>query len=445
MTQALLNNLNINPQEMSFSVKDNVSKAVTTDFAKIFDKTNAAEAKSKNTTQTTKVQQSDKHTIGDIKSELNSQDTFKTEFNNAIQESAADTVVDMSIIVNEAVEEEAETIAETAAEEIEEEVNQAVEELAEEMKEEAEEEITDIIITDEEPTMNNELTTLENPTVALMLHSQIQTTVKNVVTNKDAETDEGSSVTLKQNNNQSLDNNNNLFKQFDTSTAKDAVANLPKDDVTLKQEFSKSGKVFDPKVIKELNVQVVENEPESDSSSADLMRQQTPQEQVAKIMIQGDVKFDRLAFDTVKITEVKPTEISTNKIIEQITKQMEGMYNNSKLNMVLNPGTLGKVNLQIINSKDGLSAQFTVTTQDARDILMKGLSGLKDNLLAQGINVDSVSVKLEDSNDSEYKQDWTEQEGSRGGNKQQGSQKQQKEQEKPFEQMMFELTNDGKV
>jgi flagellar hook-length control protein FliK len=113
--------------------------------------------------------------------------------------------------------------------------------------------------------------------------------------------------------------------------------------------------------------------------------------------------------------------------------------------MVLNPGTLGKVNLQLVNTKDGLTAQFTITTQEARELLMKGISGLKDSLLSQGVSVDNISVKMEEQNKSDSNYDWTEQEGSRGGNKQQSSQKQQKEQEKPFEQMMFELNNDDKV
>ena len=76
---------------------------------------------------------------------------------------------------------------------------------------------------------------------------------------------------------------------------------------------------------------------------------------------------------------------------------------------------------------------------------MNGLEGLKDNLLAHGVNIDNVSVKLEKTTESENPSDWTEQEGSRGGNKQQGSQKQKKDDEKPFEQMMFELNKNDKV
>lgn len=61
--------------------------------------------------------------------------------------------------------------------------------------------------------------------------------------------------------------------------------------------------------------------------------------------------------------------------------------------MVLNPESLGKVSIQLINTKEGLSAQFTVATQEARNLIMKGLDGLKDTLMSHGVSVDNVSVK----------------------------------------------------
>ena len=102
--------------------------------------------------------------------------------------------------------------------------------------------------------------------------------------------------------------------------------------------------------------------------------------------------------------------------------------------------------LQLIKTGEGLSAQFTVASQEVRDMLMKGLDGLKESLISQGVGVDNVSVKLNETQKSEYNADWTEQEGSRGGNKEQGQSKQGKENNETFEQMMaqFNLEN-GKV
>lgn len=210
--------------------------------------------------------------------------------------------------------------------------------------------------------------------------------------------------------------------------------------------------IIDEDQLKELKIESIEAETSDSTGEDDIMQNQTPEEQGVKAMLQADADFAEVKTDakpaqTVQNT-TKPTsssEVTSNKIIEQITKQMEGMYNGSKVNMVLNPESLGKVSIQLINTKEGLSAQFTVATQEARNLIMKGLDGLKDTLMSHGVSVDNVSVKINDAQESEYNADWTEQEGSRGGNKDQGSQKEQRGKEQ-FEQMMSFIENEnGKV
>lgn len=210
--------------------------------------------------------------------------------------------------------------------------------------------------------------------------------------------------------------------------------------------------IIDEDQLKELKIESIEAETSDSTGEDDIMQNQTPEEQGVKAMLQADADFAEVKTDakpaqTVQNT-TKPTsssEVTSNKIIEQITKQMEGMYNGSKVNMVLNPESLGKVSIQLINTKEGLSAQFTVATQEARNLIMKGLDGLKDTLMSHGVSVDNVGVKINDAQESEYNADWTEQEGSRGGNKEQGSQKEQRGKEQ-FEQMMSFIENEnGKV
>ena len=210
--------------------------------------------------------------------------------------------------------------------------------------------------------------------------------------------------------------------------------------------------IIDEDQLKELKIESIEAETSDSTGEDDIMQNQTPEEQGVKAMLQADADFAEVKTEakpaqTVQNT-TKPTsssEVTSNKIIEQITKQMEGMYNGSKVNMVLNPESLGKVSIQLINTKEGLSAQFTVATQEARNLIMKGLDGLKDTLMSHGVSVDNVSVKINDAQESEYNADWTEHEGSRGGNKEQGSQKEQRGKEQ-FEQMMSFIENEnGKV
>ena len=208
--------------------------------------------------------------------------------------------------------------------------------------------------------------------------------------------------------------------------------------------------LVDEDTLRELNIESVETDTSSgEEESSDLMQNQTAEEQGIKASLQqADANFGELKTDStqsnVSLQAAKPTgnsDVTPSKIIDQISKQMENMNTGSKVNIVLNPESLGKVSVQLINTKEGLSAQFTVATQDAKNLIMKGLDGLKDSLLAQGVNVDNVTVKLSETQESEYNADWTEQEGSRGGNKEQGSRKGQKEKER-FEELMSFAQNE---
>ncbi len=205
--------------------------------------------------------------------------------------------------------------------------------------------------------------------------------------------------------------------------------------------------LVDEDTLKELNIESIEVETSNDdASSDDFMQNQTPEEHGIKAMLNTQADFAEIKAETQASAQTtqKTSQVSqttSDKIIEQISKQMENLQNGSRVNLIMNPESLGKVSIQLINTEEGLSAQFTVATQDAKNLIMKGLDGLKETLLAHGVNVDNVTVKLNEAQDSEYNSDWTEQEGSRGGNKEQNQSRQNKERE-DFEQMMsFEKDN----
>ena len=205
--------------------------------------------------------------------------------------------------------------------------------------------------------------------------------------------------------------------------------------------------IMDEEMLKELKIESVsaETSDSSNSSGGDILKQQTPQEQGVKAILQADTEFKEIKPESVVQKSVQTNsgqEMSSTKIIEQITKQMEGMYNGSKVNIVLNPESLGKVSVQLINTKEGLSAQFTVATQEARNLIVKGVDGLKETLLSHGFNVDNVSVKVSDAQESEYNADWTEQDGSNGGYKDQQTKKEHREAEE-FEQNLSSAGNDN--
>ena len=211
--------------------------------------------------------------------------------------------------------------------------------------------------------------------------------------------------------------------------------------VTNETEF-----LIDEDVLKELKIESMQAETNT-ASGDDFMQKQTPEEVSIKALINKDVEVFDIKVEKAQsvqqaqmaqVSQTKSVEINPSRILDQITRQMEGLQSGSKVNIVLNPESLGKVNIQLLTTKEGLMAQLTVTTQEAKDILMKGLDGLKESLLAQGVGVDNVSVKVADAQKSEYNQDWTEQDGSRGGNKGQKNPDREEKEKGAFEKMMAE-------
>lgn len=205
--------------------------------------------------------------------------------------------------------------------------------------------------------------------------------------------------------------------------------------------------VLDEEVVKNLRVESLSAE--SDMARQDsFMHSQTPQEHVVRALITQEVEVFEIKLEpnsnvqNSQQVQMKSVDINPSRIIDQITKQLEGLQNGSKVNIVLNPESLGKVNIQLMSTKEGLTAQFTVTTQEARDVLTKGLDGLRESLGAHGVAVDNVSIKLAEAQKSEYNQDWTEQEGSRGGNKGQKDSEREEKQKGLFEKMMAQATED---
>lgn len=245
-------------------------------------------------------------------------------------------------------------------------------------------------------------------------------------------------------------------KDLDSFLSDFGINNAAEEEVAIVKPAVQTDEVEDAKsleelvdedTLKELNIESIEVETSNDdASSDDFMQNQTPEEHGIKAMLNTQSDFAEIKAETQASAQTtqKTSQVSqttSDKIIEQISKQMENLQNGSRVNLIMNPESLGKVSIQLINTEEGLSAQFTVATQDAKNLIMKGLDGLKETLLAHGVNVDNVTVKLNEAQESEYNSDWTEQEGSRGGNKEQNQSRQNKEQE-DFEQMMsFEKAN----
>lgn len=93
-----------------------------------------------------------------------------------------------------------------------------------------------------------------------------------------------------------------------------------------------------------------------------------------------------------------PKELSQTDILSQINNQLNVkniQEGTSKVNIVLQPENLGKINLELVNSKEGLTAHMTTDNEQVKEILTKSLDSLKNSLGNQGVNVQSVTVKVD--------------------------------------------------
>ena len=436
MTQALLlNNFNISQTTAETTSTGGKDVSADNDFQMLFEEKTSQGAKNNldNKTSEAETKETDKsYTLGSLK-EYNPE--ILKNLAELLQESLPEeTPEELPADIAEVLEQEEDTITDD--------IQTVPADETETTEETEDEETSEDDNGDETEDMETSRLTdpVNNPLITNQEMVQQNTSIRIDDTKSEDEEDE-LKVTL---NGKDIDT---ALEEFGIETEEIPAVNITKPETDTEIEDGKTLEdLVDEETIKDLKIESLEAESGGgEESESDLMQNQTPEEQGVKAIIQTDVEYNE-----IKTTDVKPSavqqaktggEATPGKIIEQISKQLEGMYNGSKVNIVLNPESLGKVSVQLINTPEGLSAQFTVTTQEARNLIMKGLDGLKDNLISHGVSVDNVSVKLNDTQESEYNADWTEQEGSRGGNKEQHSNRGQKNKQE-FEQMMAFAQND---
>ena len=88
-------------------------------------------------------------------------------------------------------------------------------------------------------------------------------------------------------------------------------------------------------------------------------------------------------------------QLNQNDILSQINAKFEQLQQQSsnKVSIVLQPESLGKVSVEIMNTKEGIVAKMTAESQQVKELFDKSLDSLKSSLAAQGVNVNSIKVE----------------------------------------------------
>lgn len=104
---------------------------------------------------------------------------------------------------------------------------------------------------------------------------------------------------------------------------------------------------------------------------------------------------DAMKVDNLELTGLEG-RILARDIVYQLTEavKVEISPENTRLEMSLNPESLGKVNLNI-TSKDGvMTAQITTQNEISKEALESQLQILKENIEAQGVRVEAIEVTV---------------------------------------------------
>ncbi len=101
-----------------------------------------------------------------------------------------------------------------------------------------------------------------------------------------------------------------------------------------------------------------------------------------------------------KLTGVTDTAAATDirMITDQILKQIKINItpDTTKLEISLTPEHLGKVNVQIESTDNTVTAKFTAETRVAKEAIESNLIQFKEQLIEQGIRVDTIEVTVSD-------------------------------------------------
>lgn len=126
-------------------------------------------------------------------------------------------------------------------------------------------------------------------------------------------------------------------------------------------------------------------------------------ENTNNINFNQNIKIDNIS--QINATDKLNQNINTNiinkdNILNQISNKLENLNDSqSRVNIVLRPENLGRLQLEIISDKNGaISANLTATNENVKQLLEKSINDLKNTLSSQGVNVSNINIKIENTN-----------------------------------------------
>lgn len=94
-------------------------------------------------------------------------------------------------------------------------------------------------------------------------------------------------------------------------------------------------------------------------------------------------------------TVPKFTDVQKTDIMNQIGAKFEQLKDgsNARITLALRPNDLGRIVIELSQSKEGVTTSILAQNQDVKEMLEKNIEGLKQQLAQAGVNVQNIQVK----------------------------------------------------
>ena len=98
---------------------------------------------------------------------------------------------------------------------------------------------------------------------------------------------------------------------------------------------------------------------------------------------------------TPQSTDIFSKNLESSDILNQITDKISDIQNSEskKLTVVLRPYDLGRLHIELITNKDGLTTNILAQNDDVRNYIEKNINTLRQQLHDAGINVNNIQIK----------------------------------------------------
>lgn len=228
--------------------------------------------------------------------------------------------------------------------------------------------------------------------------------------------------------------------------------NTVEETVETQEQTASLEEVVDVAEFEELNVQLKDVSTRTNESTATKTNTvNSTTEQLIRFSIEGETGYEPNTEFTTFRTETntapqQATHTSAKEVLAQLSEKLStfSLKAGSKLTMQLSPENLGKIEIKLSNTAQGIIAEMTVSSDETCDMMKKNLDDLKDTLQKYGVRFDNVTVKTSATQQSGNQQDYTEQHNN---HKQQQEQSRENEKQKnksnSFEDMIDSFTNEG--